>query len=239
MPVFGKKKPPSTRWKRLKAKVRHPFQRLDVRPLTLAKQQALNKRVFRPEFKRRETKFFSAPLFERTGLSVPEVERETRFGLSNWIQNRCQQQGTSAPIRIVDWGCGNGATITELCQKFGPQIEGFGVANQSHSAWAKNRFATFIMETEKKLHRYFKPNTVDLVFSESGLRQLDVLDRMKTIENWVPRLKKGGILVYGTNVNSEDIPLLERTRRNLATAGIQIRIDSKTNERILIERLQF
>lgn len=115
---------------------------------------------------------------------------------------------------VVDWGCGKGVAAEAIAKTF-PNARVIGFSREFYRNWlaAKESGATFIHAEANDFKMYFKDDSIDIIYSFSGLDRL-VMQRSEN--NWditprkaadaeilvaylrkqvIPKLKKGGILV--------------------------------------------
>lgn len=102
-----------------------------------------------------------------------------------------------APVTILDWGCGSGATLAELgaeaCKK-SATTRLFGFGNIAMPQWLEaDNSITFILDDAKFLSQYFAEGTVDIMYSHFGLRNIKGLTSY--LESIVPLLSPNGRLI--------------------------------------------
>jgi ubiquinone/menaquinone biosynthesis C-methylase UbiE len=94
---------------------------------------------------------------------------------------------------IVDWGCGTAKAIEEIAL-LEPKIKAYGFSNVFYESWEKLNKTKLIYADGDQFNRYFKKNSVDLIFSHYGL-----FHQNQHLQNYLtkvlPSLKKGGILI--------------------------------------------
>lgn len=121
---------------------------------------------------------------------LKHIERRLKFPISNYVRDICKRAGN--PI-VIDWGCGEGVAINEIARKF-PKAGCYGFSDVSYKNWNKVKKVKFIHATANDFFRYFKNESVDLVYSFLGLDFIEIRFK-KYIENIVPKLKVGGKIV--------------------------------------------
>lgn len=103
---------------------------------------------------------------ETTRLS--DVERRLGIDTESWIARR--HALTRRKVRVLDWGCGKGTAITQLAMNNRSMVDAFGYSFERYPAWKKNKFVDFIWEDSHRLLRVFRPNSIDLILSNLGIR---------------------------------------------------------------------
>ena len=98
--------------------------------------------------------------------SLAGVKHGLNFNLSLWVRDR--YASTQRPVRVLDLGCGTGRAISQLSKEFGEKIDALGFDQKLYLTWQKNREVRFIHEEADAYRRYFKPESLDLVYSHHG-----------------------------------------------------------------------
>jgi len=81
------------------------------------------------------------------------------------------------PFVIVDWGCGSGHTLRQLCKWLKKQnitnIKLYGFANEMHPDWQSTpEEITLILDIAENFSKYFKGRAIDFIYSIAGLYYL-------------------------------------------------------------------
>jgi SAM-dependent methyltransferase len=143
--------------------------------------------------KRRYTNYGSYE-YERTPLI--SIQKILGIDLEKAIQEKCHlPQGLTKPV-IVDWGCGAGTSITELAKKFHDKAHFYGFGDVFYEDWRRNEQVKFVHGIGTDFPRYFKKNSIDIIYSFSSLSHEFTPDYMKKI---LPALKIGGIIITDVN----------------------------------------
>ena len=125
----------------------------------------------------------------------------------------------NAKDRVLDLGCGMGATVSYLFKHYGIKAVGIDPSKKLlNSAKVKNPFATFVLGKGDKLP--FQKEHFECVFAECTLSLMDALDL--SLQEVYRVLKKDGWLVI-TDVyakNPEAISQLENFSINSCMRGI-------------------
>jgi hypothetical protein len=170
----------------------------------------------------------------RIGDSLQQVEGKISFRLGDYIRHLLKKSESAV---IVEWGCGNGKAIREICDRFGEKVDGYGTGDTAYHEWTQSPNARFIMETAEQSHRFFSIHRkkIDALYSSEGLSNLDTVQRLHVLINWIPLLKEGGILVYEVPSNAAEARLL-RLLTKLLPKGVTVDINQKKTGRILLKR---
>lgn len=131
---------------------------------------------------------------------LDSVEFELGFQLKNHVENLSRK---SSPI-VVDFGCGEGDAAAEIAMDV-PKSRVYGFSDNSYRNW--NRIINgdkkkdakpvqnvkFIHAEAKDFFRYFKDNSIDLLYSRLGL--VHVPEQVEYLKQLIPKLRKGGSIV--------------------------------------------
>jgi hypothetical protein len=126
------------------------------------------------------------------GTSIDKAERKG-FPLRQAVRHIVSKQGVEEPV-VVDWGCGNGAMVTELKGAF-PKARCYGYSREYHHQWDKNESAKFIHAAAGDFARYLKDGSVDLIYSYLGLGHMKADEQAREIGKLIPKLKHGGYML--------------------------------------------
>jgi SAM-dependent methyltransferase len=118
---------------------------------------------------------------------------ERNFGVS-LIKTVKQKLKRKKKLTVVSWGCGKGIADTGLAKRFGSKIRVYGFSDMAYKEWLKNNKVYFIHSSQEQFGRYFKDNSIDLLYSHKGL--LHVSPLIPYFESLLPKLKKQGILIF-------------------------------------------
>lgn len=165
--------------------------------------------------------------FESTPLAL--VEDRLRFNISNFIEDTSME--LKRPIVVLDWGCGKGAALRGLARKFNDKVRLYGFSADSYKEWGPENSANlqiaFIQETAENSHRYFKPNSVDLIFSRLGLVKVKYEKYFfQLLAQLSSKLSTNGMLVTGMGtMHSGEFDYYEKNIREEATKlGLNLQI---------------
>jgi trans-aconitate methyltransferase len=143
----------------------------------------------------------------RSKLTV--IEKKFGFSLRDELTHQMEleqkRNGSKAPA-VLDWGCGMGTAAIELARSFEKTlINVYGCSDLSYSSWQGTKQVKFIHATKEDALRYFKPQSLNLIYSHFGLCHLK--DGLRPyLQQWLPKLKVGGKLV--TNLDPSQHGLL-------------------------------
>lgn len=147
-----------------------------------------NIRVMKLRGKRFYFKDFKWPN-ENTKLA--EVEKNLMFGLRRDIAKRIK---SGQKPNVLEWGCGTGRAIGWLGRRYNGRINAYGYSDMVYKGWQNKKYVKFIHATKEDLLRYFKNNSIDVIYSHLGLRYLDT-ELPSYIRTLLPKLRVGGILL--------------------------------------------
>lgn len=155
----------------------------------------------RPNIKR---KFKARRRWGDENSSLRAIEWDLSFRITEHVAELAKKSTTV----VVDWGCGKGAAIAELVAQI-PKSRGYGFSGDSFREWneilngnkakkikpATN--VTFIHADANDFFRYFRNNSIDVLYSHLGLEHLD--NQLEYLKRLISKLKKGGIIVCREN----------------------------------------
>ena len=130
-------------------------------------------RVVNSEVKRKsrfERQFFprkAAYRYEHSHLS--EVEKKLGFPLKKRIAAMIRFAPKGYKPVVVDWGCGGGKAAISLGNRFGESARIYGFSHLAYRTWLSNDKVKFVHAPAEDFKRYFKENSVDLIYSHFGL----------------------------------------------------------------------
>lgn len=104
--------------------------------------------------------------------ALVDVEDTLKFRISKFISKKLREKKSPygvSKVVVVDWGCGNGTALQDLQRKFGDSVSLFGISVDSYAEWKEPGAITFLQRNAKNSWRYFKPGSVDLMYSHFGL----------------------------------------------------------------------
>jgi len=131
--------------------------------------------------------------------NIKDIESRLAFPLRRFLDKTFKQD---KPFVLVDWGCGIGNAISNLAAKF-PKAETYGFSMHSYKEWLGNKNTKFILSRDSRFRRYFKKESVDVIYSHLGFFHLpNSFEHVKVI---LPCLKKGGILI--TDIPGDSLKL--------------------------------
>lgn len=159
--------------------------------------------------------------FDRTPFNEVRKMYDNVFGprgnltaKNDFITRRYQEGGR--PIVVLDWGCGAGTTIRELAREYGDKVHAYGFSKDSYNEWEHIDNAKLIQATMEDLPRYFKNDSVDLIYSKLGLDHVlgskTSVDRVLT--PLLAKLSPGGKLVFDVDWNPG---LIEKIKTRFST----------------------
>lgn len=158
------------------------------------RQSSLRSYVGREAFeKSNQVHYGPKDRFLLEGSSLRKVRGYFRglFGDNDFIQQRYAQSGK--PVVVLDWGCGQGQAIEEVGKHFGERVRAYGFSKDSHKEWKRATHAKLILNTADRMLRYFKPGSIDLIYSHFGLYHYHPAPYLVKL---VTRLKPGGKIVF-------------------------------------------
>lgn len=124
--------------------------------------------------------------------TIAEIEKTSGYPIRKELWKKFNKTGK--PLSVLDWGCGNGRAATELAKEFGSALRVYGCGDEFYKEWVQNSSVHFIHETAYDSLRYFKNNSLDLVYSHYALHYLrEALPEY--INKLAPKLKKGGKII--------------------------------------------
>ncbi len=127
------------------------------------------------------------------------TESSTLRGVQKWLSinlidlTSLRLKQSQAPV-VVDWGCARGVAINKLAQKF-PKVKAHGFSDVSYQEWLSDKKAKYIFSKHNLFRRYFKKESVDILFSKLGVYHLGKR-APQYIEQILPVLKVGGGASY-------------------------------------------
>jgi ubiquinone/menaquinone biosynthesis C-methylase UbiE len=168
--------------------------------------------LIRPDFNRKrmsERRWLWA--FEQGSLR--DMENALRFPIKKHVKQLAKKTN---PV-VVDWGCGWGNAAAELAAAE-PKAKVYGFSRDSYGNWNtiingnKNegkeplQNVKFIHAVANDFFRYFKNNSIDLIYSRLGIKH--VLIQGEYIKRMIPKLKIGGIIITDTGSEIASFPVL-------------------------------
>lgn len=165
MPVYGKK---SIARRNVEKKFHNSSFFRRKKPRLYLNRQFLQPRRITSKIGKGKRELFDAGgwLFNSARLST--VERHVGFKIGEHVQELSRQ--IQSPV-IVDWGCGDGRSISEI-SKLAPSARCYGFSNQYYAKWKKNEAVKFIHADTGDFFRYFKDNSINLIYTRLGLVHL-------------------------------------------------------------------
>jgi len=152
---------------------------------------------------RGKRKFIKRRSWGSEGVLIEDTEFVLGVPLQKQVANRCK---TGNPV-VVEWGCGRGHSIADLARN-NPRAKLYGFSKESYREWNKllnkdpknakkqNTNLKFIHAEADDFFRYFKDNSIDIMFSKLGLCHLANFSQY--LREVVPKLKVGGIIITDT-----------------------------------------
>jgi trans-aconitate methyltransferase len=141
-----------------------------------------------------EWKQFSSPL--------SRVSSNIGVNLPGWIQQHHVE--AKRPLAVLDWGCGDGATIEEVARRFPTGVHAYGYDHHSHAPWLKSENVKYIHQDAAGMPRYIKKGSMDLIYSHYGLTHLlvemPVQEGIRYLSGLVAKLKPGGL--FAMNIDN-------------------------------------
>ena len=122
-------------------------------------------------------------------LHVMKAHQVNYLQITKNLLQRKEKRRTK-PV-IVEFGPGKGLMINQL-SKLG-EAEYYGFANLSDPDWMNHRNVKYIQEPVEKFNNYFKEDSIDFLFSATGLAHTQPFDQ--TIRNTLPVLRPNGKLI--------------------------------------------
>jgi len=170
--------------------------------------------------------------------SIEEIESALGYNIRRKIAR------DRKPI-VVDWGCGKGRSIAEIAQQF-RNARCYGFSNQFYRSWLQNKEsgAMFIYSDATRFNKYFKDNSINVIYSHYGLNYADWLEyRLVDYlhEHVVPKLKKGGVLVFNLDVDMvgrkfvDDLKAWEKKAGNIKI-NVSPRLPHKVEYLVTVEK---
>jgi SAM-dependent methyltransferase len=133
---------------------------------------------------------YSDDLFWTRDLSsVMKAHQVNYLKLTQNLLQRKEKRRTK-PV-IVEFGPGKGLMINQLSKL--REAEYYGFANLSDSDWVNHRNVKYIQEPIERFNNYFKEDSIDFLFSATGLAHTQSFDQ--TINNILPTLRPNGKLI--------------------------------------------
>lgn len=102
----------------------------------------------------------------RDSFPAHSISVNLGFPIGGWINKRNRKTGK--PVVVLDWGCKDGKGIIEFAHKYLDRVQAYGFSIDNHAAWTKTNFVKFIWNDPYRLLRYFKKESVDLIYSHFG-----------------------------------------------------------------------
>ncbi|MDD3160146.1 MAG: class I SAM-dependent methyltransferase [Candidatus ainarchaeum sp.] len=153
--------------KNIKSNLLRKVLRVSTNPLTVFRTEVSRKTILGRHTVRQYSpnQFWG---FEHSNLS--QVQANLKFNLVDHISNSFKS--TKSPV-VVDFGCGMGTALASLSQRkelLGAKFYGF--ADLLYKEWflSDREKVNFIHGTVSDFNRYFKSNSVDLIYSHKGLK---------------------------------------------------------------------
>jgi len=126
---------------------------------------------------------------------------------------------------IVDWGCGKGTAITELAYNF-KNAKCYGFSKEYYAKWEDNieSGVKFIHATAEDFKRYFKNNSIDVLYSYVGLYHLPKQQIIDYIKEIIPKIKKNGFIIFNYSAKK-----IEEIMHSLKIEGTKIEVWDKNS----------
>jgi SAM-dependent methyltransferase len=139
----------------------------------------------------RRTKLYD---IEKTKLKT--IERRSGFEIRSFIQKRLKAGGFSKknPFVVWDWGAGRATAARKIARLFKGNVAVYGTSDLAYQSWAKVKNVKLIHATAEDSLRYFKPESVDLIYSHQALHVLGG-GLQSYGEQLLTKLRLGGKLV--------------------------------------------
>lgn len=139
---------------------------------------------------------------------IKVIEASVSYPIMKMVQ-RMIRDGEK-PV-IVDWGCGKGTAISELARK-NPKAKFYGVSDQFYPNWLRIKSAKFIHAPAEDFFRYFKNNSIDILYSSAAIEYLKekLPDYVKML---LPKLRKSGVLAL--NLPQKQVIEINETVKNI------------------------
>jgi len=175
------------------------------------------------------------------------VESNLSFPIKSHVKNLARKIN---PV-VVDFGCGKGQASAEIAKDV-PKSRVYGFSDTSYRNW--NRIINgntekgvpprhnikFIHAEAKDFPRYFKDNSIDIVYSHLGL--MHTPNQMEYLRQLIPKLKKSGIIVTDIDWDIQNFtplignqkPIIEK--RNEPLYEYQVEIYSQPNYKVEINK---
>lgn len=103
-----------------------------------------------------------------TEINNPLREINKTMGINLIIETKNLFKQKKRKVVVVDWGCGTGKAITELAAKCQKEANCYGFAQDSYREWKESLSVKYIQAEAWDFPRYFKDNSIDLMFSFSA-----------------------------------------------------------------------
>jgi SAM-dependent methyltransferase len=176
-----------------------------------AKKSMVDFGEFNRALKRYVSKGLSWPIERST---IEYVEEQLSFPLRKKIKEKLKSK---KEINVVDLGCGRGVAIDGIAKIKG--VNAYGFSKNAYKEWVDNNRVKFIHSDDRFFSKYFKKNSVDVIYSHLGFIYFGGLTRsigenyIEILKPILPSLKKGGIFVAditperGRNRNKQQIEI--------------------------------
>lgn len=126
-----------------------------------------------------------------------EVNQRLHMNLAEHIQSLARAHPEET-VRILDWGCGKGATVIDLARQLKEagitNVQFFGFSDEYHAMWNKApETVTFIWDVADHLPGYFDQHPLHFIYSHFGIAHLgmEYYDHLKAL---VRRLSPDGTI---------------------------------------------
>ncbi len=155
--------------------------------------------------------------------------------MTAWIAKRYQQK--RKPLTVVDWGCHDGTAIGELARKTTGIARCFGFDLERSPNWRKLQHVSFLQRRQQHFPRYFKPESIDLLYTHWGLFHILRKEKEEGFARYIatiaPKLAKGGMLISTPVEHARvrvDVPkLLDMLEKELNPNGLHYLITFSNN----------
>ena len=150
--------------------------------------------------------------WDTVGNNIEQVELHLGFPIQKHVAELCK---TKKPT-VVEFGCAKGFSTADVARQ-NTSARVYGFSAESYRMWDRllnkdpltnkpNPKLKFVHGEASDFGRYFRNNSVDLLYSKSGL--LHVPDQIAYLKTLVPKLTVGGVLITDLNLNAHDLSLL-------------------------------
>ncbi|MBZ0165680.1 MAG: class I SAM-dependent methyltransferase, partial [Candidatus Omnitrophica bacterium] len=141
-----------------------------------------------------------------TSLTAIDPYYQIEQKIRSLVAERAQSDNPNAPIKILDWGAGQGTLLKDLRQRLDQDgiqnVQLIGYADQYYSGWENApQGVEFIFDTADRLPEYFEAGEIDFIYSHKGLyhltKNVDKADAVNYMSKVNTMLKPQGELRTG------------------------------------------